>query len=82
MADKRVRIRNIFPFKDYFKEFKKELSRDVLMKIYEVFMLIMTEKVVPLSSSGRLRGGTTCTRLELNMLVTYIASSAAWTREI
>ena len=56
MADKRVRIRNIFPFKDYFKEFKKELSRDVLMKIYEVFMLIMTEKVVPVKFLRKIEG--------------------------
>jgi len=47
MVESRKYIRQIFPFKDYFKDFKRNLSRDVLMKIYQVFMLIMTEEKVP-----------------------------------
>lgn len=47
MAEQRVYVRHILPFKEYFKEFKKTLQRDVLIKIYQVFMLVMTEKIVP-----------------------------------
>lgn len=47
MPQKRNYIRQVFPFKDYFKDFKKTLSKDVLMKIYQVFMLIMTEESIP-----------------------------------
>ena len=41
------RIRTIKLFKNYFKDFKKGLKRDILIKIYQVFMLIMTEEIVP-----------------------------------
>lgn len=44
---KREYIRNIVVFENYFIEFKKTLSRDVIKKIYQVFMLIMTVQMVP-----------------------------------
>lgn len=47
MGEERHYIRQIFPFKEYFKEFKKTLSKDVLMKIYYVFMYIMTTERIP-----------------------------------
>ena len=56
MANQRIKIRNIFPFKDYFKEFKKGLARDVLMKIYEVFMFIMTERIIPVKFFRKIEG--------------------------
>lgn len=47
MGEQRRYIRQILPFREYFKEFKKTLSRDVLMKIYYVFMYIMTNERIP-----------------------------------
>lgn len=47
MAEKRNYKRHIFPFKDYFKDFKKTLPKNVLMKIYQVFIYVMTEEIVP-----------------------------------
>lgn len=47
MGNKRTYRRQILPFKDYFKEFKKLLAKDVLMKIYHVFIYIMTEERIP-----------------------------------
>ena len=43
MGERRVYKRHLIPFRDYFKDFKKTLKKDVLMKIYQVFMYIMTE---------------------------------------
>ena len=40
-------VRQIVPFANYFKDFKRTLPRDVLQKIYQVFVLIMTEEVIP-----------------------------------
>ena len=47
MGDRRDYKRTIVPFKDYFKEFKRTLSKDVLMKIYQVFIYIMSEDIIP-----------------------------------
>lgn len=47
MGESRTYIRQILPFKEYFKDFKKTLSRDVLMKIYQVFIYIMTSERIP-----------------------------------
>ena len=44
---KREYIRTIQVFEDHFIEFKKTLSKDVLKKMYQVFMLIMTVEIVP-----------------------------------
>ena len=40
-------VRQIVPFANYFKDFKRTLPRDVLQKIYQVFVLIMTEEEIP-----------------------------------
>ncbi len=47
MGTNRIYIRNIVAFGNYFKDFKKGLSRNVLQKIYQVFILIMTTEQVP-----------------------------------
>lgn len=47
MGNKRKFLRHILPFKHYFRDFKRTLSKDVLMKIYQVFMYIMTVERVP-----------------------------------
>ena len=47
MGERRTYIRQILPFGEYFKEFKKTLTRDALMKIYQVFIYIMTSERIP-----------------------------------
>ncbi len=44
---KREYIRQIITFGDYFREFKKEQPQKVLRKTYQIFLYIMTLKVVP-----------------------------------
>lgn len=44
---KRKYIRTIVAYKDYFKNFKRTVSRQVLDKFYEVFIYIMTLEVIP-----------------------------------
>lgn len=47
MGCNRKFIRNILPFKEYFKDFKKTIAKDALMKIYHVFLYIMTVERIP-----------------------------------
>lgn len=47
MGSSRKYLRQILPFRDYFKEFRRTLAKDVLMKIYQVFMYIMTVERIP-----------------------------------
>lgn len=47
MSNNRRYLRQILPFKEYFKDFKKSLAKDVLMKIYQIFIYIMTEERIP-----------------------------------
>lgn len=56
MGDRRVYKRTIVPFKDYFKEFKRTLSKDVLMKIYQVFIYIMSEDIIPVKFLKKIEG--------------------------
>ena len=42
MGEHREYKRQIVPFRDYFKNFKRSLGKDVLMKIYQVFIYIMS----------------------------------------
>ena len=44
---KRKYLRTIVTYKDDFKDFKKTISQQVLKKIYEVFLYIMTVEVIP-----------------------------------
>ena len=44
---KREYVRHIVAYKDYFKDFKKELPRKVIEKIYQVFIYIMTLEMIP-----------------------------------
>ena len=44
---KREYIRQITTFGDYFKEFKKTQPQQVLRKVYQVFLYIMTLQVIP-----------------------------------
>ena len=56
MGDRRDYKRTIVPFKDYFKDFKRRLSKDVLMKIYQVFIYIMSEDIIPVKFLKKIEG--------------------------
>ena len=42
MTEKREYVRQVVAYANYFKDFKKTLSRDTLRKIYQIFIYIMT----------------------------------------
>ena len=44
---KKEHKRQLVVYKDYFKEFKKELPQSALKKIYQTFLYIMTLEVIP-----------------------------------
>ncbi len=44
---KRNYIRTIVAYKDYFKEFKRTVSQQVIDKFYEIFLYIMTLESIP-----------------------------------
>lgn len=56
MSSNRKYFRQILPFREYFKDFKKTLAKDVLMKIYQVFLFIMTEERVPVKFLRNIEG--------------------------
>ena len=56
MGERRDYKRIIVPFKDYFKDFKRTLSKDVLMKIYQVFIYIMSEDIIPVKYLKKIEG--------------------------
>lgn len=47
MTEKRKYVRQVVAYSSYFKEFKKTLSKEVLCKIYQIFIYIMTLEQVP-----------------------------------
>lgn len=47
MTEKRKYVRQVVAYSKYFKEFKKSLSKEVLRKIYQIFIYIMTLEQVP-----------------------------------
>lgn len=56
MVAKRHYFRHFLAYKDYFKDFKRTLSRDVLEKIYAVLMLIMTTEDIPATFFRSIKG--------------------------
>lgn len=56
MAKQRHYIRHFLAYKDYFKDFKRTLSKDALGKIYAVFMLIMTVREIPSTFFRAIKG--------------------------
>ena len=56
MGERRDYKRIIVPFRDYFKDFKRTLSKDVLMKIYQVFIYIMSEDIIPVKFLKKIEG--------------------------
>ena len=47
MTEKREYVRQVVAYANYFKDFKKTLSRNTLRKIYQIFIYIMTLEQVP-----------------------------------
>lgn len=47
MIEKNKYIRQIVVYADYFKEFKKTLSRKTLEKVYQIFIYVMTLERIP-----------------------------------
>lgn len=47
MKKEREYVRQFLAYKDYFPDFKRTLTKEVLKKIYQVFMLIMTTPDIP-----------------------------------
>lgn len=47
MTEKRRCVRQVVAYSSYFKEFKKTLSKEVLCKVYQIFIYIMTLEQVP-----------------------------------
>ena len=47
MTEKRRYVRQVVAYSCYFKEFKKTLSKEVLCKVYQIFIYIMTLEQVP-----------------------------------
>lgn len=43
---KKEYVRRVIVFEDHFKEFRKNLDKDALKKLYQVLILIMTAKIV------------------------------------
>lgn len=67
MGERRVYKRHLIPFRDYFKDFKKTLKKDVLMKIYQVFMYIMTEEMVPVKFLRSVEGAKDLFEIRVEM---------------
>ncbi len=47
MEEKTKYIRQVAAYANYFKDFKKTLSRNTLSKIYQIFICIMTLEQIP-----------------------------------
>lgn len=47
MAEKRKFIRQVVAYANYFKDFRKTLSRETLRKTYQIFIYIMTLEQAP-----------------------------------
>ena len=55
MKDRKY-IRHIVAYGDYFKDFKRGLSKTTLMKIYQVFIYIMTIEMIPTKFLKSIKG--------------------------
>lgn len=48
MPEEKKYVRQIVAYANYFKDFKKTLSKTTLQKIYQVFIYIMTQEQIPI----------------------------------
>ena len=49
-------VRQLVVFEDHFKEFRKTLDKEALMKLYQVLTLIMKVEIVPIRFLKAIRG--------------------------
>ena len=47
MTGERKYVRQVVVYANYFKDFKKTLSKETLQKMYQIFIYIMTQEQVP-----------------------------------
>ena len=47
MSGERKYVRQVVAYANYFKDFKKTLSKETLQKIYQIFIYIMTQEQIP-----------------------------------
>ena len=47
MTGERKYVRQVVAYANYFKDFKKTLSKETLQKMYQIFVYIMTQEQVP-----------------------------------
>ena len=47
MTGERKYVRQVVAYANYFKDFKKTLSKETLQKMYQIFIYIMTQEQVP-----------------------------------
>ena len=47
MSGERKYVRQVVAYANYFKDFKKTLSKETLQKMYQIFIYIMTQEQVP-----------------------------------
>lgn len=72
MTEKREYVRQVVAYANYFKDFKKTLSRDTLRKIYQIFIYIMTLEQVPEKFLKQLLRYMDFLKLELKRAVIFI----------
>ena len=82
MAEKREYVRQVVAYANYFKDFKKTLSRNTLRKIYQIFIYIMTLEQVPEIFLKAVVGCMGFLKLELKRVVIFIEFFVVWTRVI
>lgn len=58
MSGERKYIRQVVAYANYFKDFKKSLSKETLQKIYQIFIYIMTQEHVPVKFLKAITGVT------------------------
>lgn len=58
MPEERKYVRQIVAYANYFKDFKKTLSKTTLQKIYQVFIYIMTQEQIPIKFFKAISGIT------------------------
>ena len=82
MAEKREYVRQVVAYANYFKDFKKTLSRNTLRKIYQIFIYIMTLEQVPEIFLKAVVGVMGFLKLELRVVLIFIEFFVVLTRLI
>lgn len=58
MSGERKYVRQVVAYANYFKDFKKTLSKETLQKIYQIFIYIMTQEQIPVKFLKAITGIT------------------------